>query len=128
MQTILILEDSDDDRTLLEYAARKSGIDLHKVKFEYVTDGGAALGWLYKHPRPVLIITDNNMSPMNGVSFVDTIKSLKQFESIPVAMLTGHVSDPVVQSIRYQLVSLFDKNAELPHLTRWLGDLVQRCI
>ncbi len=126
MHTVLVLEDSEDDRALFEIAIAKAAVDRSKVTFEYLTDGGAAIGWLQVNAAPALIITDNNMSPVNGAAFVETIKSLRQFESIPVAMLTGHLSDPVIQGIRHDLVSLFDKNQGIAELAAWLGELVQR--
>lgn len=123
MRTVLVLEDSEDDLFQFQYALKKTKERIADVQFVYCEDGEAGLSWLKRHGNPDLIITDNDMMPMNGICFIESMKSLEANRSLPIAMLTGHVNHPDLHYIKPHLVALFDKNNTLG-LSDWIEDLL----
>lgn len=88
---ILLIEDSEGDRQLMEEAfkaASQSGLYV-------VQNGFEGLAFLKKEgeyqnvPRPDLILLDLNMPGKTGLDVLDEIKSDEALQNIPVAILTG---------------------------------------
>lgn len=123
MNTVLVLEDNEDDLFLFQYALKKIKRNIDNIQFVYCEDGEAGLNWLKKNNRPALIITDNDMMPMNGVCFVESVKSSDENRSLPIAMLTGRVNHPDLHYIRPHLVDLFDKN-NTRDLSAWIEKMM----
>lgn len=89
---ILLVEDSPDDIALLRIAFDEIGVP---VDIDIVSNGQRAMDFLLKkHPhqsasRPDLILLDINMPVKNGFDFLDEVKGLREFCSIPVVVLTS---------------------------------------
>lgn len=97
--TILIAEDDNQDRLLIEHALRKSRI-LNDIRF--VIDGEDLMNYLYNRgeyadpaesPRPGLILLDLNMPKKDGREALQEIKSDPNLFSIPVIVLTTSKAD-----------------------------------
>lgn len=89
---ILLVEDNDDDVTLLE----EGFTEFKNAKLmETVRDGEQALACLkregpYKNAlRPALILLDINMPKKNGFEVLDEMKQNEDLRHIPVVMLTS---------------------------------------
>lgn len=93
MQTILIVEDSDDDYEATERAFREVKLENPILRCE---DGQDALDLLYHQgkyqnddiPRPGIIFLDLNMPGVDGRKVLTKIKSDQSLKDIPVVILT----------------------------------------
>lgn len=93
-QTILIVEDSDDDFFATMRAFKKSNL---ANPVQRCTNGDQALDYLFqrgefsapgKAPRPGLILLDLNLPGTDGRSILHTIKAEPDLLKIPVVVLT----------------------------------------
>lgn len=89
---ILVVEDDEDDRLLLETATRKSPYSCNLV---FAQDGIDAIRVLEKMQDrvPDLILTDLNMPLMDGMELVKELKSSTHWKHIPVFMFTTSNAD-----------------------------------
>ncbi len=89
-QTILIVDDDQNLRMLLEYVLRKH--------YQVVTreDGLSAMAWMSSGHIPDLIISDVDMPHLNGYEFLLQLRASGYFRNIPVVMLSGYNDGEVV--------------------------------
>ncbi len=81
---VLIVEDDPDVRQqLLEVLTDER---FHAVA---VDDGAPALAWLYREPRPALILTDWWMPRVDGGALLSELRQNDQLAEIPVAVITA---------------------------------------
>ncbi len=81
--------------------------NLHGFRTSYETDARAALATLRKQHFD-LVITDLKMPGMDGISFIDTVKSMKL--PIPIIMISGYASiENVVEAMRCGAVNFYSK-------------------
>lgn len=98
---ILLVEDSEDDAVLTQYAFR--GVPV-RYKLHIVGDGIEALEFLRKQgsysdtPRPDMILLDLNMPRMDGREFLHEIKHDEHLKAIPVVILTTSSADSDVMN------------------------------
>jgi len=85
MKTILLV---DDDRDILNYLE----LTLSSIGYNIIseTDSLSALCTIQKGIKIDLVITDYSMPEMDGHEFFSEVTKI--FPSVPVIMLTGHVS------------------------------------
>jgi CheY-like chemotaxis protein len=68
-----------------------------------VEDGGKAIDFLFKRngqeakPTPDLIILDLNLPKVNGLEFLATVKSNKEFRKLPVLVLSTSTAENDIQ-------------------------------
>lgn len=86
-QTILIADDTDSDRLILESIVRKEGHSVISV-----SDGLQAVE-AYEQHRPDLILLDVLMPRMNGLEAARQIKTLAGNQLVPIIFLTS-LTDP----------------------------------
>ena len=92
---ILLVEDNPDDVMLAKRAFIKSEVDC---KLEVKTDGVIALEYLHEivkakehkesYSFPSLVLLDINLPRMNGIEFLEQVKTDKQLNFIPIVILT----------------------------------------
>lgn len=87
MQMILIVDDSVTARRFVRAALEARGYSVAEA-----TDGEAALASLEK-AVPVLVISDVNMGPMDGLSLLSEIRRRFTPKQLPVLMLTTEAGD-----------------------------------
>ncbi|MGC9313183.1 MAG: sigma-54-dependent transcriptional regulator [Sediminispirochaetaceae bacterium] len=81
--------------------------NLHGFKASYETDARSALATLRKQHFD-LVITDLKMPGMDGISFIDTVKSMKL--PVPIIMISGYASiENVVEAMRCGAVNFYSK-------------------
>src|SRR5712672_80538 len=95
-QTILLVDDSENDLKLMEVAFRKAGFDS---PLQMVHDGEEAIAYLKgegpyadrnKFPLPGVILLDLNMPMKNGFDVLDWLRSQRQaFKRISTIILTA---------------------------------------
>lgn len=92
--TILVAEDDEDDRLLMQEALEENRLanDLH-----FVEDGEELMEYLQQHgkysdpksaPRPSLILLDLNMPRKDGREALKEIKADPNLRKIPIVVLT----------------------------------------
>jgi DNA-binding response OmpR family regulator len=79
---ILVIEDEEHIRIILEYNLRLDGFEV------YLAEDGPKGIELAREKRPDLILLDWMMPKMNGPEVLTALKSDKRTEHIPVFMLT----------------------------------------
>jgi len=88
-QTIMVVEDSDDDYEYTEQALRESNLTnpIHRCM-----DGQDALDTLYSNSKdntkPGIILLDLNMPKIDGRTVLKKIKEDENLKEIPVIVLT----------------------------------------
>lgn len=81
--TILLIDDDDDLRAILEMALRNDGYEVVSAH-----DGEDGLSKL-SQTRPQLVLTDVMMPNLDGVEFFHTIVELLQGHDIPIILITA---------------------------------------
>jgi two-component system response regulator len=85
-QTILIVEDSDDDFEATMRAFKKANL---RNPIARASTGLEAIDYLKETvPRPGLILLDLNMPGLDGRKLLEIIKSNPSYKKIPVVILT----------------------------------------
>jgi two-component system, chemotaxis family, chemotaxis protein CheY len=93
----LIVDDSSVMRKIVERSLRQAGIELAQVL--EAANGAEALGMLRESPVD-LILCDINMPVMDGLEFVQRLRSVESAKLVPVVMITTEGSESrVVQAL-----------------------------
>ncbi|MFN2491918.1 MAG: response regulator [Pyrinomonadaceae bacterium] len=85
--TILVVDDFDDTRLLLRTWLQKKGYRVLEAK-----DGKQAIQTA-ETARPDLIIMDIEMPELDGLTATRTIRSLANFEEIPIVAVSAYGAD-----------------------------------
>ena len=85
-QHILVVDDSDDQRVLLERLLKREGYSVL-----FAEDGQAALSQAKLH-RPDLILMDLSMPDMDGWEAVGYLRKMHEFRTTPIIAVTAHVA------------------------------------
>lgn len=81
---ILSIDDSSTTRKII-----KKPVEALGYEFLEAPDGANGLAVLSQHAADVcLVLLDWNMPGMNGISFLENVKSSGEFQSIPIIMVT----------------------------------------
>jgi DNA-binding response OmpR family regulator len=106
---VLIVEDNESDRTLLDAYLSRDGFDT-----EFAGDGVEAWSMLDAHPdRYDLVVLDRSMPRMDGMELLRRMKHDHRFLIIPVILQSALVArDEVIEGIRagayYYLTKPYD--------------------
>jgi two-component system chemotaxis response regulator CheY len=82
MKTILIADDSESIRELVEFTLKRAGYNVLKSE-----DGEQAIQHLTGQTID-LVITDLNMPRVDGIALIREIRKNKDYSSVPVLLLT----------------------------------------
>ena len=94
MAAILAVDDSSSLRQMVAFTLKNSGFEVIEA-----IDGQDAIEKL--RDRTVdLVLTDQNMPRMDGLSLVRHLRSLPQYQKIPILILTTESSDEMKQAGR----------------------------
>lgn len=91
---LLIVEDDQGIRLTIVSALEQEGFIIHAA-----ADGGEALRLLDSIPLPDCIVTDLNMHPMDGRTFLTKIRGNPLLKNIPAIVLSGEASAPDVKEL-----------------------------
>jgi two-component system chemotaxis response regulator CheY len=94
MAAILAVDDSSSLRQMVAFTLKSSGFDVIEA-----VDGQDAIDKL--NGRAVdLVLTDQNMPRMDGLTLVRHLRTLPHFKSTPILILTTESSDEMKQAGR----------------------------
>jgi len=86
MNPVLVVEDNEEVREVLEEILRREGASV-----ETANDGAEAWERVRRPPLPCLILLDLKMPVMDGIQFLRERNRDPEIARIPVIMLTGSV-------------------------------------
>jgi CheY-like chemotaxis protein len=84
-KTILLAEDDEDNRDLVEFVIARSGLDVTM----YTAENGQIAVQMAQSYRPVLILMDMQMPVMDGYTAVSIIKADPALTNIPIIAFTA---------------------------------------
>jgi CheY-like chemotaxis protein len=122
---ILLVEDSEDDAVLTQYAFRGVPIEYN---LHVVGDGLEALAFLRNDdaPRPDMILLDLNMPRMDGRELLLELKRDDNFKSIPAVVLTtSSAESDVLNAYRSQAAAYMTKPFGLDVFSRNIRNFVE---
>ena len=94
MAAILAVDDSNSLRQMVAFTLKSSGFDVIEA-----VDGQDAIEKLRERSVD-LVLTDQNMPPMDGITLVRHLRSQPQFQLTPILILTTESSDEMKQAGR----------------------------
>jgi len=83
----LTVDDTTSMRKMVAFALKQAGFDAIEAP-----DGQAGLNEAKKQAFD-LIVTDQNMPGMDGLTLIKTLRGLPQYQSTPILMLTTEAGD-----------------------------------
>lgn len=94
MATILAVDDSKSLRQAVVFTLRRAGFDV--IEAEDGRDGLAKAATR----KFDLVLTDQNMPNMDGLSLIRELRARTEYERVPILMLTTESSDEMKQKGR----------------------------
>ncbi|WP_410498997.1 response regulator [Chitinibacter sp. S2-10] len=91
---ILAVDDSASIRQMVSFTLRSAGYEVVEA-----VDGNAGLSQA-KSAQVDLVLTDQNMPGMDGLTMIRSLRGLPQYASTPILMLTTESSDEMKQQGR----------------------------
>jgi two-component system chemotaxis response regulator CheY len=93
-KTILAIDDSTSIRQMVAFTLKSAGYAVIEA-----ADGQEGLAKANANAGVInLVLTDQNMPVMDGLTLIKTLRSLPQFTTIPILMLTTESSDAMKMS------------------------------
>lgn len=119
-KTILAIDDSASIRQMVAFTLKSAGYEVLDA-----VDGQDGLDKAKSH-NVSLVLTDQNMPRMDGLTLIRALRSLPQYKSIPILMLTTESSDAMKQQGRAAgatgwLVKPFDPQKLLEVVKKVIG-------
>lgn len=93
-KTVLAIDDSPSIRQMVAFTLKNSGYDVVEA-----VDGMDGLDKAKSKPVN-LVLTDQNMPRMDGLTLIKTLRSMPVYKSVPILMLTTEASDTMKQQGR----------------------------
>ena len=126
---ILICEDNPGDVYIINSVLAHSPANYN---LDYVSNGEAALDYLYQKGeyqngvRPDLILLDLNLPQIHGLEILQEIKTVSQFKTIPVIILTSSKSEQdVIKSYERYCSCFVTKPFGYKEFTQTMKDIEQ---
>jgi len=95
--TILAVDDSRTIRDMLSLTLKQAGFTTHLAD-----DGVHGIEVLEGlSPPPDVIITDINMPRMDGFGFIEAVRNIEKYRTIPILVLTTESGADLKQRARY---------------------------
>lgn len=121
-QRILVAEDNNEARQLLELALSKAGYSVVGV-----SDGAQALlayGQSLRDENPFkLLLLDCAMPNMTGTHVASRVRELG--DPLPILFFTAHLKNLMADDIqRYDIADVFEKPVDIESLTSRLSELL----
>jgi two-component system chemotaxis response regulator CheY len=87
MKTILAVDDSGSLRQMLSFSLKAAGYGVIEA-----VDGQDGLNKA-KQQQVDMVLTDQNMPGMDGLSLIKALRAMKNYQSVPILMLTTESGD-----------------------------------
>lgn len=119
-KTILTVDDSASIRQMVAFTLKMSGFDVIEA-----VDGNDGLAKA-RQKTVDLVLTDQNMPGMDGLTLIKTLRGLPQYRTVPILMLTTESGDTMKSQGRAAgatgwLVKPFDPQKLLEVVRKVLG-------
>lgn len=119
-KTVLAIDDSASIRQMVSFTLKSAGYEVLEA-----VDGQDGLEKAKSH-QISLVLTDQNMPRMDGLTLIRTLRSLPQYKTTPLLMLTTESSDAMKQQGRAAgatgwLVKPFDPQKLLEVVKKVIG-------
>ena len=119
-KVVLTVDDSASIRQMVAFTLKSAGYDVVEA-----VDGEDGLNKA-RSKNADLVLTDQNMPKMDGLSLIKTLRGLPQYRSTPILMLTTESSDAMKAAGRAAgatgwLVKPFDPQKLLEVVKKVLG-------
>jgi len=121
-KTILAIDDSTSIRQMVAFTLKSAGYVVIEA-----ADGQEGLAKATANANAInLVLTDQNMPVMDGLTLIKTLRGMPQFASMPILMLTTESSDVMKQQGRAAgatgwLVKPFDPHKLLEVVKKVIG-------
>ena len=120
-KTILCVDDSASIRQMLSFTLKTAGYEVLDA-----IDGAEGLEKA-KNNAVDLVITDQNMPKMDGLTLIKELRTMPQYEKTPILMLTTESSDEMKKKGRESkatgwLVKPFDPKKLIEVVKKVVGD------
>jgi CheY-like chemotaxis protein len=113
---ILLIEDDKVDQISVKRAMKDAEVTNELLIAQH---GEAAFDILNHHPRPSLILLDLNMPKMNGLEFLQKIKSIEEINAVPVLIITtSNAAEERLAAFRMGACGFMIKPVEYPDFVR----------
>jgi len=112
---VLLVEDTDDLRTLYSRVLRRQGFQVSEAR-----NGQEALNRL-RDQEPDLVLTDIMMPLLDGIELIRRIRSTPTTHAMPVVALTGGGNEIEQQARDAGAIDVLAKPVELPDLLERLA-------
>ncbi len=86
-KTILAVDDSPSIRQMVAFTLKGAGYEVTEA-----VDGQDGLNKAKAKPFN-LVLTDQNMPQMDGITLIKSLRSLPQYKSVPILVLTTEAGD-----------------------------------
>lgn len=93
-KTVLTVDDSASIRQMVSFTLKSAGYDVVEA-----VDGMDGLDKAKSKPFH-LVLTDQNMPKMDGLSLIKSLRGLPTYRAVPILMLTTESSDTMKQQGR----------------------------
>ncbi len=119
-KTVLAIDDSASIRQMVSFTLKSAGYEVLEA-----VDGQDGLEKAKSH-QISLVLTDQNMPRMDGLTLIRTLRTLPQYATTPLLMLTTESSDAMKQQGRAAgatgwLVKPFDPQKLLEVVKKVIG-------
>ena len=119
--TILLVDDEEDIRDVLEMSLADMGYSVHTAE-----NGDDALK-LFAKTKPPIVLTDIKMPGMDGIELLQTLK--RENPDIEVVMITGHGDmDLAIKSLKYEATDFITKPVNIDALAISLKRVKDRIV
>jgi CheY-like chemotaxis protein len=108
MPVILIVDDEPDLLALMRDILEVSGYSVATAR-----NGREALDYLLKHARPAVIFLDLTMPIMNGLTFLQELRSGKHITLVSIPVVVISAVDKHVDLVAFDCAAIIQKPAEL---------------
>lgn len=125
----ILIDDDSDDLELIKYGLEKFNSASNIISF---TNGAGALDFLSdsKHKIiPSLIIVDCNMPLMNGIEFMESLRQMDNYKSIPTLMYSTDIrkiTDDVKSKLDLKALTKSYSVSELNEHVKYMFGLINR--
>jgi CheY-like chemotaxis protein len=129
-QTILLVDDSENDRIFMRAAFKKANFNWRMLE---VSDGDEAIAYLKgdgpyndrdKFPSATVVLLDLNIPKRNGFEVLKWVRGQEQFKHLQIIVLTTSTRPADVKQAYYLGANSFlVKPAELEELVKMVGCL-----
>jgi DNA-binding response OmpR family regulator len=123
---VIVGDDDANDRFFLQRAFQKIYPD---VTVDFARNGEEVIRFLKDDSQPVpsLLLIDSMMTKINGFDVLEWLRPQRQFQQLPVVMLTGQLSDANATRAReYGVKAYLTKPEDMTGLEVLVKDLGEK--